>query len=342
MSPFIYFSSAFISCVCLLFIYRRLAVRAGFLDEPNSRSLHAVARPSGGGFVIALVALAVQALLIVSHALPILTGMVWLLCGFAIALLGWIDDRRHQPAIVRLIWQLFIAAVFVSSIDIAPYIGTHLGVPISDPVATVLCVIGIVWMVNLSNFIDGADGFAATGALLAFGFGAWLALRLGENGFASAGFGLVGAYLGFLLWNWQPARLFMGDVGSYFLGFQFAAFLLLTVEQGLGVFVWTILLAPFITDTSLTLGRRILSKKSWWQPHSTHVYQLCIHSGWSHAGVTYALAGISISVLWPLAYVAAEYPTYRWEALATTYGFACIIWSYSYSRLRTSLLKAEG
>ena len=147
--------------------------------------------------------------------------------------------------------------------------------------------------------------------------------------------------MGFLLWNWHPARLFMGNVGSYFLGFQFAALLLLTVEQGHGVFVWAILLAPFITDATLTLGRRILSNESWWQAHSTHLYQLCIHSGRSHAAVAYALAAFSILVLWPLAYVAAEYPAHRWITLIATYGFACIIWSYFHGRLRTSLRDVE-
>lgn len=311
------------------------------MDEPNSRSLHNFAVPSGAGLVVVFVALIGQALLVISHSLPTLTGMVWLLCGLAIALLGWMDDRKPRSAIFRLVLQFSISIAFVSGINVAPHIGTHLGLSIPVPVAAVLCVIGIVWMINLFNFIDGADGFAATGAVLAFGFGAWLALRFGDNGIAAAGFGLVGACLGFLLWNWQPARLFMGDVGSYFLGFQFAALLLLTVEQGLGVFVWTILLAPFITDASLTLGRRFLSSGSWWQPHSTHIYQLLIHHGRSHATVAYALAGISILMLWPLAYVAAQYPAYRWVALITTYGFACIIWSYFSRCLRARLRKVE-
>jgi UDP-N-acetylmuramyl pentapeptide phosphotransferase/UDP-N-acetylglucosamine-1-phosphate transferase len=126
----------------------------------------------------------------------------------------------------------------------------------------------------------------------------------------------------------------MGDVGSYFLGFQFAALILQGATNGSGAPVWLILLAPFITDATLTLLRRIVTREKWWEAHRTHLYQRLIMNGWSHARVCFALLAITAVILAPAAVVAVRIPSFAPGATVAVYLLTAIIWVAVTLRIR--------
>jgi len=141
----------------------------------------------------------------------------------------------------------------------------------------------IVWMINLYNFMDGMDGFAAGMAVSGFGFIALLGWLSGDAWFAQVNLIIATASLGFLIFNFPPARIFMGDVGSSTLGFMAAAFSLWGVRTGLYPFWAAVLIfSPFIADATVTLIRRILKGEKFWKAHKTHYYQRLVQAGWGH------------------------------------------------------------
>ncbi|WDR89155.1 MraY family glycosyltransferase [Burkholderia ambifaria] len=255
-------------------------------DIPNDRSLHTLPTPRVGGWGI--VPVCVVFLLALAPAL-------WLIgVGAAgLAAMSQIDDRRGLPARVR--FSAHLAAV-VALIVVYPA-----GAP-----WWLLAGVGfvMVWLTNLYNFMDGADGLA--GGMALFGFGAYAAAALtGPNpspDLAVAGAAVAGAALGFLLLNFHPARLFLGDAGSIPLGFLAGA---------LGYWGWradawpiwfpALVFAPFIADASVTLLRRLLRGEKFWQAHREHYYQRMVRSGVGHRRTALywyliMLAGIIIAV----------------------------------------------
>lgn len=302
---------------------RAYALKRDMLDRPSARGLHEAAVARGGGAAILAVVSAGLIALIAAGSLAPRLGLPWIACGLGFGLLGWVDDRFDLSAAIRFIWQLLIAVVFCLTLP---------GVGPLDPVGllSVTCgVVAMVWMVNLYNFMDGADGLAALEAVVVAGAGAAIVGTAGGADVAPIAALVAGGSAGFLYWNWSPARIFMGDVGSYFLGFQFGALLLhgAITGTGSGASVWLILLAPFVTDASLTLIRRLVGRERWWQPHRTHAYQRLILTGWSPTRVCVALLAITILLLVPAAAVAARYPPLGLSVTAMIYLLAAIIWT---------------
>lgn len=292
---------------------RAWALSRSLLDHPNARSLHAVPTPRGGGLAIAVVVLAMTPLL---HAAGLLeTAWLWPTWGasLAYALLGLRDDMSSLPALTRLAAQIAIAAAWLALMLPVP-VGSLQGALLG---ATLL--VAIVWGVNLYNFMDGSDGLAATQGVLAGALGGALSLAAGERAFAVTALLLAAASAGFLRWNWHPARIFLGDAGSYFLGGQFA---LLTVAAGIetdGVWRWLILLSPFCVDASATLLRRMLRGERWYTAHRSHAYQRLVQRGWSHRKLALALAGLVGTLCLPLAIASLRWPET---------GPACLLFAY--------------
>lgn len=236
-------------------------------DIPNDRSLHTLPTPRVGGWGI------VPACVI---ALLVLAPQLWLIAAAAagLAAVSQVDDRRGLPARVR--FSAHLAAVVVL---IAVY-------PADAPV-WLLAGVGfvMVWLTNLYNFMDGADGLA--GGMALFGFGAYAIAVLGgatpSPDLAVAGAAVAGAALGFLLLNFHPAKLFLGDAGSIPLGFLAGALGYWGWRTG----VWPIwfpalVFAPFIADASVTLLRRLLRGEKFWQAHREHYYQRMVRAGLGH------------------------------------------------------------
>lgn len=275
---------------------RRHALRRGMLDVPNHRSSHEVPTPRGGGVGFVVVVLA--GTLALALAVPSARPLAWaLLGGGAVAGVGWLDDRVSLPASRRLVLH-GLAAVWALA-WIGPPTELALGVA-TVPLGWLgapLAWLGIVWAINLYNFMDGIDGLAAGQAVIAGAAGALLALALGsvETGLVAAL--LAAAAGGFLVWNFPPARIFMGDVGSGFLGYAFAVLALHgAAREGPPLLVWVLLLGVFLVDATATLLRRMARSRDWMEAHREHAYQQAVQRGHSHRRVTLVLLGVALGL----------------------------------------------
>lgn len=251
--------------------------RGGALDQPNERSLHARPVPRSGGLGI-LLAIVIG---FAAAAAPLALVAGTLLVAFV----SWLDDQHRAPILLRFAGH-FAAA------GIAAWGGL---LPGASAWLVALAVVGIVWMTNLYNFMDGADGLAGGMALFGFGTLALAAVSAGASMHALVAACAAAGAAGFLLFNFHPARIFMGDVGSIPLGFLAAVLGLDGVRAGLWP-LWFPLLAfaPFIADASVTLLRRLLRGEKVWQAHREHYYQRLVQLGWGHrrtALAEYALMG---------------------------------------------------
>lgn len=298
------FLAATLSAV-LIALYLPFARRLGWVDTPNSRSAHTQATPNSGG--VAVVASVILVLLItpvaagVSRALPAHAPAMAAALLF-ICLIGAWDDRKHLSAGFRLSCFFATAAVVVW-LWLAPDSG-------AATVLTLVMTVAFVWLLNLYNFMDGLDGLAALQTVaVAVGL-------LGQGWLLSAGpvFLMVaaavgGAYFGFLVFNWPPARLFMGDAGSLSAGF---------LVGGLGIWgwqaaylapeAWVLLMSPFILDASATLAERIYRRERLTVAHRNHLYQHLARRWGNHRSVVLALLGLHLLWLQPLALACALFP----------------------------------
>ncbi|MCL5668816.1 MAG: glycosyltransferase family 4 protein [Gammaproteobacteria bacterium] len=304
-------------------LMRRLALHYVLLDVPNERSAHSVPTPRGGGIAIAAAFFLSLALLLWWGVLPRAAGMALLGGGLLVAVIGAWDDRRHVAPQWRLLAHALAAlwALF--------WLGKDLSL-----LTAALTLAAIVWLINLYNFMDGIDGLAGAQALCAGLAGGALLWLSGEPGLAMASLALAMSSAGFLVWNWPPAKIFMGDAGSGLLGYSFAVLALASIQSGaLSAPIWLILLAPFVLDATLTLLRRVLRGERWYQAHATHLYQRMTQAGYSHKQVTTAVILLNITLLWGLA-------AWLWrhaEFAAWTVSVAGILgaatWAYLQSRM---------
>jgi UDP-N-acetylmuramyl pentapeptide phosphotransferase/UDP-N-acetylglucosamine-1-phosphate transferase len=269
--------------------YLRWAPRRA-LDIPNARSLHTRPTLRGGGLVIVLGFYAGLGLWLVLGGSLSPRALGWLAGALLVAGVSFVDDLRPLPAAPRLATHLAGAMVL-----------TLAGVQERDPsliTALALAFAYVIVLTNVYNFMDGIDGLAATQAVLA-GIALTIAGIVVPNQLVAIGGGLLAAAsLGFACFNLPPARLFMGDVGSTFLGFSFAGLsLLATIGVGgrrLPIEFGLTLFAAFLFDTLVTLGRRILRGERWYAAHRSHYYQRLVDGGLSHAQVTRLYAGLGV------------------------------------------------
>jgi Fuc2NAc and GlcNAc transferase len=273
------------------------------LDRPSERSSHTIPTPRGGGLAIVIAFILGIAALRILGVLDPFAFIVLLGGGGGVALIGFADDRVSVAAPLRFVVHLGAAALAVV------FLG---GLPICASVdcgitalwfARIAAFISITWAINLFNFMDGIDGLAAGEAVFMAGAGGSISLVFsGESGLASAWFCLAAASLGFLAWNWPPARIFMGDVGSGFLGFALAILgLASSREHAIPVEVWPILGGIFVVDASVTLVRRIARGDRWFEAHRMHAYQHLSRAWGGHKSVTVLMSAINLCWLLPWA-----------------------------------------
>jgi len=236
------------------YLLRRLAPRFGLLDVPNARSSHQRAVPRGGGLAIALPVLGIVLALTLLRRLPAAQALAWLGGGALIAAVGMLDDRGGLSVRARLMAQLLAALAVMWVWDPAPLAGlNHLGAWL-QLVTWLSGTIAVVWVINLFNFMDGIDGLAAQQALFVCAAALWLGAGTPASPEGWLLFALAGSTGGFLVWNWAPARIFMGDVGSGFVGFALALAAVASSRNGsTSIWLWTILMAAFIADATVTV-----------------------------------------------------------------------------------------
>ena len=259
------------------------ASRFHILDHPNERSLHAEPTPRSGG--LAILAGIALGLACTAWRFGQIGNLLWLsLSMLLVATVSFIDDRRHVPVIGRLSAHLIAGGLLLwagFSLRIFDFAGFDFSVPTSAGGA--LSLIYIVWMINLYNFMDGMDGFAGGMTVIGFGAFALLGWHAGNSLFMLLNLVTVAATAGFLIFNFPPARIFMGDAGSSTLGLLAAAFSLWGTRDNVFPFwVAVLVFSPFITDATVTLLRRLWRREKIWQAHRTHYYQRLAQAGWGH------------------------------------------------------------
>lgn len=263
---------AFVALLAALAIaaLARMSFASRLADRPNERSLHVTPRVRAGGLGMAIAVAAFAPL----HWGALLR--VELACALFLVVVSALDDVRSLPVWLRLSVQAVAACVALY------FIAAGLGLPHAAWAAPI-ALLAIVWMTNLFNFMDGADGLA--GGMAAIGFGAYAAAALmaGDASLAWVAATIAAASVGFLAHNFPPARVFMGDAGSVPLGFLAGVLGLHGVLAGRWPAAFPVLVfAPFIVDASVTIARRALRREAVWRAHRTHAYQRLVLSGWSH------------------------------------------------------------
>jgi UDP-N-acetylmuramyl pentapeptide phosphotransferase/UDP-N-acetylglucosamine-1-phosphate transferase len=303
MAELLFFLEA--SCVSYLLTgaILRFSLKRRLLDIPNDRSSHVVPKPRLGGIAIVISFYVTFATLVIFGFRPfasttILAGALG--GGVVIAAAGLLDDLRGLDARIKLLVQFAAASVAVASgIVLREFAIPLIGSIDLGPLAAPATVVWIVALINFYNFIDGIDGLAAGIGLIASAFFYYIAGLTGAAGLRSAYAVLAGSSFGFLRFNFPPARIFMGDTGSTFIGYVFAVLSVVAQGAGIPAFLTVLLLGGVIGDAALTLMRRALRKEKLFSPHRTHYYQRLTSLGLSHKQVTLleyliaALLGVS-------------------------------------------------
>jgi len=297
-------------------IYQRFARARQILDSPNERSSHTQATPHGGG--VALLAAFALGLLLAAflYAAWGRSFVILSICALVLSILGVIDDLRGLSVRLRLLaygmMSLFGAAAMLHGIDSQNVI--H-GITL-----ILVAAFALLWSLNLYNFMDGIDGIAALQTIFVCSAAAYLTWLTGhDDSYIRYCLILAAAHSGFLLWNFPPARLFMGDAGSVPTGFLLAGLATLGAVQGqLNPLCWVVLSAVFITDATWTLVWRIATGQDFTQPHRLHAYQRLSRHWNSHAKVDMLLLAINGMWLFPLALAVQVWPDHQlfWVFLA--------------------------
>lgn len=293
----------FIAAVLGTWLLRQVALNRQFLDIPVARSAHDTPTPVGGGLVIVVL---FTALITYFYFLQLFESALYfaLLGAVMVAIVGLLDDLYQLHVLWRM--PLHLAAAVWSVV----WLGELAPVAVLDFQITqqwllkLLAVLSLVWLLNLYNFMDGIDGIAASEMLFV---NVVSLLFVINNEVGTAGLlnlTLTASAAGFLIWNWPPAKIFMGDVGSGFCGFSLGLLAILTMQSGvMTVWTWLILLGVFVTDATLTLLRRVLQGERWYDGHSSHAYQHAARHYKSHAKVTITMLLINCLWLAPIAYL---------------------------------------
>ena len=265
-------------------------LRRRLLDQPNARSSHRQPTPRGGGIAFVSVAFVSSAMALLSgQGLP---GVALPLLAAPLAFVGFLDDRHNLPASWRYGFQLFTAALMLG---VSPLV-QRFGFPIASGswlflFVLILLVIAVTAVINFTNFMDGLDGLVAGCMAVTIGL---LAIVLDAPWPVWV---LVGSLLGFLIWNWSPAKVFMGDVGSTFLGAVFAG-LVLQASSWTEAFGYLLVATPVLADAGFCVLRRLLAGQRVFQAHRLHLFQRLHQAGWPHSRVslTYIVATAVLAV----------------------------------------------
>jgi len=285
----------FLFSLALTYLVKEYAIKKSIMDIPNERSSHSFPTPRGGGIAIIV---------------TFFVGLFWLrefltdnlifalLSSLPIVIISLLDDLYTLSSKVRLLVQTLsaILALYflggVNSIDFSFF-------QLTGWWLNIIVVVIIVWMTNLYNFLDGIDGYAGSEAFT-LGLGMFLIFS------NPLGLLLLVGSLGFLLFNWDKASIFMGDVGSATLGFIVAILIFSDTSNG-NIYFWLVLTSLFWYDATLTLFRRYKNGERIMEAHKKHAYQRLVQSGWSHQKVTLGL------IIYNIIFLVLLWLTHYWE-----------------------------
>jgi len=287
--------------LALTYWLRRYALHKSLLDIPNGRSSHTVPTPRGGGVAIVVSYLAALFFVFLEGALDTPSFLAFTGSGLAIAALGFLDDHGHVAARWRLLGHFLAALWGLAWLGGLPPVVIFGSLVEFSWLGHVLAVFYLVWLLNLYNFMDGIDGIASVEAVCVCVSAALIYALSGLTGLIWLPLLLAGAVLGFLFWNFPPAKIFMGDAGSGFLGIILG---LLSVQaawiSSQLLWSWLILLGVFIVDATVTLIRRLVRGDKVYEAHRSHAYQFASRKYGKHLPVTSAVGVINLCWLLPV------------------------------------------
>ncbi len=289
-----------VSCFSVRWMVQRCQRQARF-DQPNHRSMHTNPTPTGAGIVIAIVVL-----------IAIFSSMIlgvyasWfplLIIVGSLAMIGWYDDRNPMSVRIRLLGFLILAVVLLVGIGSVNQISITHDLRIAFQfrwIAWLFTALCFLWLVNLYNFMDGMDGLAGMQSIIAGVVFAYWFYQVDALHLSLICWALVAAASGFLIWNWSPAKIFMGDVGSLSIGGLFACLAVIGVDRyDIPLMAFMLALGPFVFDATFTLFRRLFRGERIYEAHSSHLYQRLAKCGVKHSLIVaiYALLMIISAVL---------------------------------------------
>ena len=268
--------------------------RRDYVDRPNERSSHKIATPRGGGLGVT------PAVLVVWAGLAVLPGTygnwAWVSLAGSLVLLmtSWADDRHNLPAAPRFLAH---ACVVIGGLAALPHQDLVFQGALPWGVDRAITALAWLWFVNLFNFMDGIDGITGIEtACIGVGLVAVTAVAGLAGGLDPFALALAGAALGFLVWNWHPAKVFLGDSGSIPLGFLVGGLLVQLAVTG-HLTEAIILPAYYLADATITITRRALRGEKVWQAHRQHFYQRAIQGGMRHDQVTLTVLAINLLLI---------------------------------------------
>jgi len=302
----------------IAFVY---TIKFDLLDHPSGRTSHFVTTPRGGGVSIVVVFLFSMLLLwslpnteYNNFELSIITG------GIVVSAIGLLDDHKSVPAKWRFLVHFvaaFVSLYFLTILPNVPFFNFYLDL---STFGYIFYSLVLVWLLNLYNFMDGIDGIAGIEAISVL-LGVVIIFYIqGDSSSPLIPLLLSASIVGFLFWNWPPAKIFMGDACSGFLGFSIGLMAISTSsEETINLWSWLILLGVFVIDATYTLICRAIKGDKWYEAHRSHAYQILSRRYKSHKKITLGVLFINIFWLLPFAYLAAiqEYwaPVYSFIAL---------------------------
>jgi len=301
-------AAAFLLSLWLTGWLRGYAMKRRLIDVPNVRSSHSVATPRGGGVAIVLATLLPLVAAAALHILawPLVVGLVG--GGALVGSIGFVDDHRDLARRWRLLAHAAAAAWVLVWLEGAPPLAVDGMVIDLGWGGHALAALYVVWLINLTNFMDGIDGIAAVETITVCLGGVLVHLVAvpGQDDWLSP-LVLAAAATGFLMWNWPPAKIFMGDAGSGFLGFMLAALSLRAAWLEPSLFwSWSILVGVFVVDATVTILRRVFQGERFYEPHRSHAYQHAALRWNAHRPVTMAVGALNIIWLLPIALLVAR------------------------------------
>ncbi len=292
----------FILSFILTFYVRKLALKKSIIDIPNERSSHTIPTPRGGGLAIVISWFSGIIFLFFTDRMEIELFLA-LILGIILVIAGILDDIIDLKPIFRISAQIIVAGFALFFLGGLKHLDLGFYIIESKWILTAFAFVGIIWFINLYNFLDGIDGYAAMQAIF---------LSLAFFYFTSGNYYLIlaSSVFGFILWNWQPAKIFMGDVGSTLLGFNFIVFAIYEQNQNtFSLIAFVVLSSVFGFDATLTLSRRFLNKEKLSQAHRKHAYQRIVLYGFSHQKTVIFAMSVNL-IIFALAYLSIAFHKY--------------------------------
>lgn len=293
--------AAFLISAMITGFTRKYSIHKKIMDVPNERSSHFIPTPRGGGVAVVFVFLLATICLKLCGNIDYNLTLALVGGGSLVSLMGYLDDVYSLKARYRIVIHFLAALWALYWLKGLPVLDFGTWRFILNGQGSFIALLGIVWCINLYNFMDGIDGLAG---MQGFFISVASSLTLYYLGAHQLGFllaFLAAALSGFTVWNWPPAKIFLGDVGSGFLGFVFAVLAIYTANQHLlPLNFWLIILSIFICDATFTLVYRAFTGQKWYSAHKEHAYQRLISLGLSHKQITVGIFALNTTILFPL------------------------------------------